>query len=125
MSSFKFVATLVIAFAALPAHQSRAQGTPSSAAAPNGVRDPGDPKAVVPPTTYASAFRSYRPNADVEPGAWRDLNENVGRIGGWRVYGREASPDTGVPPQPAGHGNTEGVPPAAKPAHGHTHQGER
>lgn len=121
MSSFKLVAILVIAFAALPAHQSRAQETPSGVAVPTGVRDPGDPKAAVPPTTYTSAFRRYRPNADVEVGAWRDLNENVGRIGGWRVYGREASPDTGVSPPSAGHGKAEGVPPATKPAHGHRH----
>jgi hypothetical protein len=108
MSSSRFLATLVVAFGALTVHDSQAQRTPSSAAAPSGIRDPGDPKAAVPPATYTSAFGRYRPNAEVDVGPWRDLNENVGRIGGWRVYGREASPDAGVSP-------------ASKPGHGQKH----
>ena len=51
------------------------------------VRDPSDPKVVVPPAGYNSAFARYRPNAEVEVGAWREKNDGVGRIGGWRVYG--------------------------------------
>lgn len=121
MSSSKLVATLVVAFAAWLAHDVRAQGAPASAAAPAGILDPGDPKAAVPPVNYTSAFRRYRQNAEVELGVWRDLNDNVGRVGGWRVYGREASPDAAIPPQPAGQGKAEGVQPATKPAHGHKH----
>jgi len=114
MSSFKLVAIVFAVFAALSAHDVRAQDAPSGAAAPAGPRDPGDPKAAVPAATYTSAFRRYRPNADVEVGPWRDLNEGVGRIGGWRVYGREASP--------TGAGKPDAAPPAAAPVHGHKHQ---
>lgn len=102
------------ASAAIAVTAVHAQGTLPSAAAPAGVRDPGDPKAVVPPVNYESAFARYRPNAEVEVGAWRDLNHQVGRIGGWRVYGREALP----PPTPD---KTSGAKPDGTPAHGHKH----
>jgi hypothetical protein len=119
MSSFKFAVFVFVAVAALPVTGAEAQGTLPGAAAPAGMRDPGDPRAIVPPAAYMSAFRRYRPNADVEVGAWRDLNDNVGRIGGWRVYGREASADPIAPGKPIANGKAEGPSPA--PAQGHKH----
>jgi len=64
--------------------------------------DPLDPKASVPALSYESSFSQYRRLGDEKPVSWRDANDTVSRIGGWRVYAREAQQ-----PDPA---------PAAKPA---------
>ena len=58
--------------------------------------DPLDPRAPVPAIRYHSSF-SDSPVLEAAPvGSWRDANENVNRIGGWRTYAREAQ----VPTQP-------------------------
>jgi hypothetical protein len=72
-----------------PAAQSAAS-TPSRSAS---AADPGDARALVPPPGYRSAFIGYRPLGEwreLQPGAWRDANDRVARIGGWRSYTREA-----------------------------------
>ena len=87
--------------------------------------DPLDPKATVPVLRYESATAPYRRLGDAKTVSWRDANDAVARIGGWRVYAREAQlPDAPVPvpslptakpagdmppdmthkPMPAGHG---------------------
>ncbi len=61
--------------------------------------DPSDPAVSVPAVVHRSAFAVYRPFADQEIKDWRESNDNVGRIGGWRAYAREAqTPDSGVKP---------------------------
>jgi hypothetical protein len=52
--------------------------------------DPLDPRASVPTLTYESSFLQYRRLGDENPVAWREANDTVARIGGWRVYAREA-----------------------------------
>ena len=88
------------------------------------VRDPGDPKAVVPPVRYDSPFARYRANKEVEVGAWRDANDVVGRIGGWRVYGREAIPEAPADQRPSPGGRDVRVEPA-KPEPGPSPRGPR
>ena len=93
-----------------------AQAQPAATAA---RPDPLDPKATVPALRYLSSFSQYRLLGDEKPVSWRDANDTVTRIGGWRVYAREAQqPDpapaapaasAAVPtdkakPMPAGHG---------------------
>ena len=64
--------------------------------------DPLDPKASVPTLTYESAFAPYRRLGDEKPLSWREANDTVARIGGWRVYAREAQqPDPASPAKPA------------------------
>jgi hypothetical protein len=46
--------------------------------------------AAVPAVTHASAFGRYRRLGDTPVGSWRDANDTVARIGGWRVYTRQA-----------------------------------
>ena len=53
--------------------------------------DPLDPKAAVPALTYASSLKLDQRVASVGPTSWREANDTVTRIGGWRVYAREAS----------------------------------
>ncbi len=71
-------------FTLLVATQAQAQS--SSTPRP----DPLDPKAQVPSVRYESAFAKFRRIGDDKPVAWREANDAVVRIGGWRVYAREA-----------------------------------
>lgn len=108
--------TLVVAVVALGAFAPvRAQTGKASA------RDPGNPAEAVPPVRYDSAFKRYRPNVEADVGGWRDANDNVGRVGGWRVYGREALSDHKAE-IPAG-GGASGA--ASKPEHGHVQREAR
>lgn len=71
----------------------QAQGTTTTdavSAAPMVRPDPLDPKARVPALSYESSFSRYRRFSDDKAVSWRDANDTVGRIGGWRAYAREA-----------------------------------
>ena len=84
----------LLAFGPLPAL--------AQAAAPAPVRAPS------PPLEYRSAFEDYRPFAPAEVQPWRQSNDTVRDIGGWKAYAREISGAKGpqaAPPKPApGHG---------------------
>ena len=61
--------------------------------------DPLDAKASVPALVYGSSFAPYRRLSDEKLISWREANDTVTRIGGWRVYAREAQqPDAGPAP---------------------------
>ena len=72
---------------AQPQTQQAQQARPPSDERP----DPLNPKASIPPQVHASAFTQYRRLADTPVGSWRDANDTVTRIGGWRVYARDAA----------------------------------
>lgn len=61
--------------------------------------DPLDAQAAVPQARHVSAMGAYRPLAEAPVGSWKDANERVNRIGGWRAYAREAA--TPAPAAPA------------------------
>jgi hypothetical protein len=61
--------------------------------------DPLDARASVPPATHVSAFQRYRAHRDAPVGSWRDANDTVTRIGGWRAYAREAAAPEGAASQ--------------------------
>ncbi|HEX6018573.1 MAG TPA: hypothetical protein VFZ28_10770 [Burkholderiaceae bacterium] len=52
--------------------------------------DPLNPAASAPLASYESVFKDYRHVGDVQRIPWKQANETVGRIGGWRAYAREA-----------------------------------
>jgi hypothetical protein len=88
--------------------------------------DPADPAARVPAAAYRSPFADYRPLGDEAVGNWRAANDEVGRIGGWREYAREAqesAPASGAPGVPA----PKSAPaPDKKGGHeGHPHHGKK
>ena len=62
--------------------------------------DPLDAQARVPALVYRSSLvPAPLPGAD-KPVPWRDANDTVSRIGGWRAYAREAqapAPATSAP----------------------------
>lgn len=84
--------------------------------------DPLEAKASVPALSYESSLSQVRRLGDEKPISWRDANDTVTRIGGWRVYAREAQqpdpapaakpadatsaakPNEPAKPMPAGHG---------------------
>jgi len=82
---------------------------------------PLDATVPVPLLAHESAFARYRGLADAEVTRfWKETNEHVGRIGGWRVYAREAQQPESAPttapaatfvetakpmPMPQGHGS--------------------
>ena len=78
------------------------QAQSSSTAATTAVTrpDPADPKALVPPASYASPLRAYQQFAEPPVAPWRETNDLVGQRGGWRAYAREANGPPGAS-QPA------------------------
>lgn len=52
--------------------------------------DPLDAGASVPAVVHESVFRRERRDGDAQAVPWREANETVDRIGGWRAYAREA-----------------------------------
>ena len=72
--------------------------------------DPLNPQASVPLLLHESAFTQYRRLTDVPVGSWRDANDTVTRIGGWRAYAREAAqPAAPAVSGPAGSASAPGM----------------
>ena len=89
--------------------QGQSAGSPGAAGpAPAARPDPLDATASVPAPTYNSPFARFRSLGDDKPISWREANDAVARIGGWRVYAREAQQPDATPPVP-------GAPMAPKP----------
>lgn len=54
--------------------------------------DPADARVATPPLQHRSALAGFRRlGAEAPPLAWREANDRVERIGGWRAYAREAN----------------------------------
>lgn len=52
--------------------------------------DPTIAESPTPATHYISPFKDYRSLGDDKRVPWRAANDEVGKIGGWRVYLRES-----------------------------------
>jgi hypothetical protein len=74
MMASRFVLVLYIAALLLPAAASAQQSTARA--------NPASPDAVAPAVNYDSAFAGYTPYRDEKPAPWRDVNDEVGRVGG-------------------------------------------
>lgn len=63
---------------------------------------------------YESAIKTYKPYSDQSVQSWREANELVGSIGGWRAYSREAAAadasESDAPPSPHEHQHGEAQP---------------
>jgi hypothetical protein len=64
--------------------------------------DPLDADAPVPALRYATSLPGTRRPGDDKPVSWREANDTVTRIGGWRVYAREAQQPDPLPAAPNG-----------------------
>ncbi|MDP1650823.1 MAG: hypothetical protein Q8M01_21860 [Rubrivivax sp.] len=49
----------------------------------------------MPPYVHTSTLANYRRLGEVPVGSWREANDTVTRIGGWRAYTREAKQPEG------------------------------
>jgi len=92
----------MLSLASFSIHAQTGPGTTLSA-------DPLDPQARVPQTTYQSPLANYRNLGEDQPTAWREANETVNRIGGWRAYAREALPVGVAPASPSSGGGSAGA----------------
>ncbi|NDE02117.1 MAG: hypothetical protein EBZ91_10305 [Gammaproteobacteria bacterium] len=64
---------------------------------------------------YSSTLASYKGYADQAVQSWREANDRVGLIGGWRTYAKEAAAGQSAP----------ATPPAADPHAGHHEGGKK
>jgi hypothetical protein len=74
--------------------------------------DPSSPAASVPAAAYRSALSGYQRYQEQPASSWKEANDTVNRIGGWRVYAREAS-QSAAPSAAA-----SAAKPASAPGHG-------
>lgn len=73
--------------------------------------------------TYRSTFDAYQRFTDEKVGPWRDANDTVGRIGGWRSYAKEGrEPAAPGAPNPTSSPTPAAPAPAANPHAGHGNQ---
>ena len=56
---------------------------------PNPIAPAADADAA--PPAYRSAFEGYQRYTEEKPVNWKEANDSVARIGGWRAYAKEAS----------------------------------
>jgi hypothetical protein len=117
----KFIASAVGASVIACASASNAFAAPDAASA----------ESPTPPTQYKSPFKDYRPLGDDKRIPWKAANDEVGKIGGWRVYLREsqdqskeankAAPAAPEPPATPANLPAENKP---KPIRDHTGHGQ-
>lgn len=84
---------------------SAAQAQTTAAARP---QDPLDAQAAVPPAAHRSSLAGYRAGGETQPVPWKQANDTVTRIGGWRAYAREAAAaeaPASAPARPTGQGH--------------------
>lgn len=64
---------------------------PSVCYAVAATNDPADATSMVPPTIYQSPFADYRILGEDKNTPWKDANDTVRAIGGWRAYAKESA----------------------------------
>ena len=65
-------------------------------------RNPADPSFAVPAPSYDSAFSGYARQRDEKIAPWREVNDDVGRVGGHIGILRGAAPSKPAPAAPQG-----------------------
>ena len=79
--------------------------------------DPLDAKAAVPSVVYRSSLALHKPTAGDQPLTWQEANNAVARIGGWRVYAREAQTGEAAPAAKPAAAQPLAAPPAPRQGH--------
>lgn len=111
------LAAMLFAAALVPLSGFAAQSTPAT--------NPASPDAPVRPTTYESAFTGYRTYSDEKPASWREVNDEVGRVGGQiGIFGGAGHAGHGSAKPPTNTSPAASQPqPAPRPMQGKGHQG--
>ncbi|MBL8346326.1 MAG: hypothetical protein JNN03_12850 [Rubrivivax sp.] len=107
--NFKIASRLAPALLVVVATTAAAQTTSRSKA------DPMNASVAVPQVVFRSTLTQYQRHTEQPVGSWKEANETVNRIGGWRAYAREAS-QSEAPAAPAAPGSPASAPAPAKPA---------
>ena len=81
-----------------------------------GAQQP-QPQAEAP--AFRSALEGYQPYAEQPVAPWRESNDTVGRIGGWRAYAREAQQGASAPAAAASSPRPQAPEAAPRSGHGH------
>jgi hypothetical protein len=126
MSYFKFFHRSLTAFSLVASTAAIAQVATNPAAPPAAVSATA-PSAIAggevgSPGTYRSAFDGYQGFSDEKVVGWKEANDTVGKIGGWREYAKQARSEEGKPQTPqAKPGGTQqpAVGGSGAPAAGH------
>lgn len=79
-----------------------ALGLQSAAAIAQSRGNPSDPATAVPAIRYSSAFTGYRPLGDEKTAPWREINDEVARVGGHLGILRNQTPGS-APAASGGH----------------------
>ena len=113
----------------LPALAAAAAALLSHAEFVHAAPDPTDAQAIVPNTPYRSPFQDYRPLGDDKLLPWKASNDEVAKIGGWRVYAKEArepeaSSSMKEPTKPAAESSKPSAPAPAPVAPAHAGHGK-
>ncbi len=78
------------------------------------------------PLQFESVLSRYKPMTDQKLGSWRDANDTVTRIGGWRTYLKESQqPDAAPTVAPANAPSDSTMPKATAPANPHAGHGAK
>ena len=76
------------------------------------------------PLQFESVLARYKPMTDQKLGSWRDANDTVTRIGGWRTYLKESQQLDAAPTvAPANAASQSTLPMAPTPANPHSGHG--
>lgn len=84
-----------------------------SAAQPAATANPAAPDAPTPTANYESAFAGYRPFRDEPLAPWREVNNEVARVGGHLGMFGGAHAGPGAKPAPATTGGSAATRPGA------------
>ncbi len=68
------------------------------------------------PGGYRSAMEGYQPYSETKMVPWKEANDTVGKIGGWRAYAKEVAEKGPGQQGHAGHHPADAPKPAAGPA---------
>ncbi len=104
------LALAIASMAVIPVAQGQARPSPDSL-----VGKPIDAPAVA----YESAFKGYRKFEDQPVASWREANDLVHQLGGWKAFAGGKVPDAPVAPAAAGEPSKTSQPPGPPAAGGH------
>ena len=98
-------------------------------ACPLTAANPNDAMVSKPVLVYRSVFTDYKMMTDEPIANWREINDSVGRIGGWRAYLKEAQANPQSVPKASPGSIPESTPSSpskqpASPAHSHHNHGK-
>ena len=95
---------------AIPVAQGQARPSPDTAAAK---------RVDTPVVAYESPFKGYRKLEDQPVASWREANDLVHQLGGWKAFASGKVPDAPAAPAAAGEPSKTSQPPGPPAGGGH------